>query len=673
MRQELLLEFFSEEIPAKLQQKAVLDAKETFVKILHSYGAEFREVNSFISPRRITIQVSFLIQKTRSLREEKRGPKISAPSSAINGFLNANGKDTSDLIERDGYYYLDLATEGLKTRELIGDMIEDFILKMPWSKSMRWYLEKEKTLSAFWVRPIRSILCIYDTEPLEIYIKSVGLTTCSYTFGHRFLSPGKIQVSDFEDYKRKLEENHVMLDYEKKKNCIDKEITKKAASIGLHMLYDIPLLEEVAGLVEWPFVHIGSIDEKFMKLPLAVLSTSMKVHQKYFTLTYAGSVISPFFGTVTNVPGTDVMYSGFDRVLRARLSDAAFFYKEDLDVTLEAFAQRLSNVVFHEKLGSIAQKVDRMMSIANTREEHRTIALCKADLLTQMVGEFPELQGLMGEIYAKAQGEDSRVCTAIKEHYEPVNTNSNLPYTITGARVSFFDKLDTLVGLLGVGLKPTGSRDPLALRRIAFSIVRLLCDFRENVLTDGTLSWYIETLIDAYSEQGIALEHNTIEIVCEFLIDRLKTYIMDKFDIDSEIVDSVIKSFRSLDFDYRKAIVKAQDLKRLIESENFQIIKEAYKRAIGLIERRFANLTVDSICSIQFENPYMMHLQNSISNQETNPRDISIAVKAAEAVLTACDNVLINDENVDIRLNNLRLIKRFVELVNENIGNLEEL
>ena len=665
MRQELLLEFFSEEIPARFQKKAISDSKEVFLKVLADYGAEFSDIETYVSPRRIAIRVLQLADRTKDTREEKRGPKVSAPKNAIEGFLRANDKDAGDLFEKDGYYYLNIDTTGQNITEIIGEIIEDFIAKMPWQKSMRWYIEEEKTLSTFWMRPLRSILCIFGGRTIETYIKSVGITTGNYTFGHRFLAPDKITVSGFSDYVDKLEKSHVILDFFKKREYIDRELTQKAAAMGLHLSLDEVLLDEVTGLVEYPFIHIGAIEEKFMSLPPIVLSTSMKVHQKYFTLMYPGGVIAPFFATVTNVPGTDLMHEGLERVLRARLSDAMFFYKEDTDATLEAFAQRLSNVVFHEKLGSMAQKADRMMSIANTREEHRAIALCKADLMSQMVGEFPELQGIMGEIYAKVQGEEPEVAQAIRDHYKPVGANDNLPATKTGARVAFFDKLDTLVGFLGVGIYPTGSKDPFALRRAALCVVRLLCDFGEDLLDGESLTWYIETLMTAYSDQGVALEPEIVAEVEKFIVERLKIYMTDRLGIPYDIVEAVVSSFNGLDFDYKLAISKAQKLYELSQLDSFQIVKEAYKRASGVIgDSDVAEGALES-----FVNPDMQRLKEDIDNlQQSDKDDFGMFVKASKSVLNACDNVLINDTDENIKTRNLRLLKTYQNLVRENLG-----
>lgn len=671
MQQELLLEFFSEEIPARLQKKAISDAKEVFSKILKDHGAEFSEINTFVSPRRITIQVIHLLKKTKDLFEEKRGPKVSAPQKAIDGFLKSNGKTSEDLIEKDGYYYLNISTKGIEVVSIMSDLIEEFIANMPWKKSMRWYLEKEQTLSAFWIRPIRSILCLYSGNYVDTYIKSVGLNTCDYTYGHRFLSSEKMHVFDFEDYQSKLEKNHVILDFNKKRNYIEQELVQRAAGIGLCLRMDEELLDEVTGLVEYPFIHIGSIDEKFMDLPPIVLSTSMKVHQKYFTLTYPDSIIAPFFGTVTNIPGTKIMHMGLDRVLRARLSDAMFFYKEDTDVTLEAFTQRLSNVIFHEKLGSMAQKVDRMMSIADTKEEHRAVALCKADLLTQMVGEFPELQGYMGEIYAKVQDEQKEVCIAIREHYKPLGAGDDLPQTKTGARVSFFDKIDTLVGFLGVGIYPTGSKDPFALRRAALSIVRLICDLSYDILDNESLSWYIETLMNSYSDQGIALNPETKIEVESFIVDRLRVYMTDKLDIESDIVDSVISSYNSLDFNYKDAIEKAKNLSELSKLPEFPTIKEAYKRAKGVLAD-YSITDVKELCNLDFQNEYMVDLKNQILQIEKDISNVSLNLifKASQSLLQSCENVLINDPDDAIKNKNLQLFQKFINVVDANIGQI---
>ena len=658
MNKELLIELFTEDIPARLHKKAIADAKELFAKILSEYNANYETVNSFISPRRLSIRVTGLAVVTRPISEIKRGPKVEASEQALNGFLRSNNKTKDDLKERNGYYYLNIENPGREITSLLGDIIEDFITRMPWKKSMHWYLENEKTLSSYWIRPIRSIICIYNDKPVEIYIKSLGLFSGNTTYGHRFLSNKKITVNDFEDYENKLNENKVILDFEKKKSYIENELSQQSASMGLIVKSDKGLLNEVSGLVEYPFMYIGNIDEKFMSLPTEVLSTSMRVHQKYFTLTYPDSNIAPFFATVTNVPVTETMKMGFDRVLRARLSDAMFFYKEDTDVTLEAYANRLSNVVFHEKLGSISQKIDRMMSIANSPEEHRVIALCKADLVSQMVGEFPELQGIMGSIYASVQGEVPEVCEAISDHYKPMGANDSLPKTFLGARISFFDKLDTLVGFLGVGIKPTGSKDPFALRRATVSIIRLVLDLPHNILEDE-FTWYIDTLVTAYSDQGIALSSTVKDDVITFLKDRLTVYISEICSIDFELCNQIINNcdFSNSSLQNIKNEVTKSD--EITKTPSFEIIKGAYKRTSGIIGD-FSPSSEN--CEYTGDNEYMKKLCEGLTNFDNSFENI---VKISNLVLEACDSVLINNPDEIIKNKNFTLLKKYIDVVEQ--------
>jgi glycyl-tRNA synthetase beta chain len=669
MYNELLLEIFSEEIPSRFQSKAIENSKRIFTKILNNYKANFGNVKTYISSRRLTIVVECLTKPTEDLIEERRGPKVSASESAVNGFLSTNGKTVGDLIEKNGYFYLTVERSATDIRSLIPCIITEFIELMPWPKSMRWYIEDQKKLSVPWVRPIRSVLCIYNHIPMNVFIEEIGLTTCDYTYGHRFLSPNPVTVLDFEDYSEKLKDKYVVIDFEKKMSFIRDELVQMAADMGLCLSMDQTLLEEIAGLVEYPFIHIGAIDEKFMKLPQAVLSTSMRVNQKYFTLIYPDSTIAPFFGTVTNVPCTPTIRSGLERVLRARLSDAMFFYKEDTDATLEAFTQRLSSIVFHERLGSVAQKVDRMMSIANTKEEHRAISLCKADLSTQMVGEFPELQGVIGEIYARVQDEDDEVATAIREHYKPIGSNDRLPETHTGSRISFFDKLDTLIGFIGVGISPSGSKDPFALRRAALSIIRMQCE--RDILDGETMSWYIETLISSYSDQGVVLEHGTMKNVQEFMIGRLKVYMSDRLMMDTSIVEAVISSFGSLDFDYKGAVSKAETLDDFSKCDGFQTIRNAFRRANGIIgDEQIVHVPLSGL---KFAEPRMEYLLDHVRKLETPPPQepleiFELSVGASEAVLDACEHVLINDSNPEVRCKNLSLLQLFCKLIIDNIG-----
>ena len=667
---ELLIELFTEDIPAKLHKRAISDAKLTFSKILDKYKAEYDSIETYISPRHLAIRVIGLNGTTKSISTSKRGPKVNADDKIIECFLQANNKTLEELEVKDNYYYANHTKEGSSIESIIKDIIEQFIDTMPWPKSMHWSLENSDELSTFWIRPIRSIICIYNNKTIKCNIESLGIVTSNYTCGHRFLSNNRFEVLNFEDYKNKLEQNYVMIDFYNKRAYIEREMTQKAAAMGLLVKSDESLLDEVAGLVEYPFIYIGNIDEKFMGLPMEVLSTSMKVHQKYFTLTYPDSTIAPFFITVTNVPETNIMHDGFERVLRARLSDAMFFYKEDTDVTLEAYAQRLSNIVFHEKLGTISQKINRLMSIANSTEEHRVISLCKADLVTQMVGEFPELQGIMGDIYAKAQGESDDISIPIREHYKPLGAKDNLPKTFTGARVSFFDKLDTLVGFIGAGIKPTGSKDPFALRRAALSIIRLILDSQYDVLENTDLSWYIETLIESYAEQGIALSHTTIEEVNNFLIDRLAVYLSDKLNINIDICWQVIESYDPLKLNYKIIKDRIIKLNEYYKNNRFEIVENAYKRVNGILNNNELDCKDVKLEEINTENDYMNKLKNALIEINNKQLDINDFISISEIALDVCENVLINDENESIKNNNLALLSKYSHLIKSALGNI---
>jgi glycyl-tRNA synthetase beta chain len=664
----LLLEILSEEIPARFQKRALDDAKKVFARILGEYGVDFDCVSSYVSVRRIAIRVENMLAKTHDINEKKRGPRVSAGESAIIGFLNANGKYREDLVEENGYFYLDVTVPGSDVREILQDIVEEFLSSFPWPKTMRWYIEKAGELSCFWVRPIRSILCIYDGAPIRKFIKSVGLKMGDTTRGHRFLTDNKkLLVTCFDDYVKKLEEAYVMVDYQKKVSYIDLELAKKVAEMGLCIQNDEELLYEVAGLVEYPFVHIGQIEEKFMNLPKEVLSTTMKVHQKYFTLIYPNNIIAPFYGTITNVPETEAMREGLDRVLRARLSDAAFFFKEDTDVSLDAFAQKLSDVVFHERLGSVSQKIGRMLSVSENKEENRAISICKADLVTQMVGEFPELQGIMGGIYALNQEEHQDVAEAITEHYRPNGANDRLPANATGARISFFDKLDTLVGFIGLDVYPTGSKDPYALRRGAFSIIRLICDCEFDVLCGEKLSYFVATLREAYSDQGIQLHPSVVDNVLYFICGRFAKYAEDKLEISSKLVEAVIDSYDDYDFNYRDALEKMRVFNEFSSHRDFPVVQSAYKRAVGVADQQPLPATRIDLSHLKFGNSYMNNARDAMLHLG-DQYEIGEIVDVARLIIEACDNVMMLDKNNDVMVNNLSLLNRFIAIVKELAG-----
>lgn len=692
---EFLLEFFSEEIPAKLHRSAIEDAQSLFAKILKSFNVQYDECQAFVSPRRLVIFVQNMTYSTVDI-ETKRGPRIDAKQEFINGFLRTNNA-TDDMLIKDGdYYFLEIKKECASIDAIISQMISKFIDSMPWKKSMRWYLENESRLSAYWVRPVRSVMCLYNGNVVTTYLDAFGMTTSNKTYGHRFLTNNaEIVVSNFENYKAALEQNYVLIDFHKKRSIIETEIRQVAINMGGIIQDDNDLLDEVAGLVEYPFVHVGQIDEKFMHLPQLFITTVLKTHQKFFTIIYPDSVLLPFYIAVINVPMTSEINAGLEKVTNSRLSDAVFFYKEDTELTLDEFAMRLSNIAFHEKLGTIAQKIARMMLLTNNKQEIRTISICKADLATQIVGEMPELQGDAGEIYARYHGENESVCRSISEHYRPNNVNDVLPTSIIGARISLFDKLDTLVGFFGVGIYPTGTKDQFALRRAAYCIVKLLCDFEacdttcdddsktndncqmhnpcssSELLGNETITDYIHWLIDAYTEQGVTLSSDVCDNVLEFIADRLKVFINTSYNIPHNIIDIVVSSYVDKSLDYKNALYRCKQLYEFTQSapEKFDIIKAAYKRATGIIQND-DNMSHADIRQITFQDKHQIALQDCLvsihDSAEADVFDMSYNLSVLFAGV--CDNVCIRVDDELQCAANIALVNQYIRYIRNSIG-----
>lgn len=481
---DLLLELFSEEIPARMQQAAAKDLERLVVGALADRGLMFEGARAFAGPRRLTLAMSGLPAKQPDTSEERKGPRVGAPEKALEGFLRSAGVFLEQCIRQaDGkgeFYVAVIDRKGRETAEVLAEVLPGTIAKLPWPKSMRWTAAPTR-----WVRPLRGIVCTFDGEivPFEF----AGAASGNVTFGHRFLSHGPIEVRRFEDYEAKLRAAYVILDGAERKESILHEARQKAFALGLELIEDEGLLGEVAGLAEWPVVFMGRIEDRFMDVPPEILQTSMRAHQKYFALRdpKTGSLAARFIvvaGTVARDGGKEIV-AGNERVLRARLSDAKFFWEQDRKRTLEGRVEDLKKIVFHAKLGSQYERVERIEALAgeiaaeigaDVGKAKRAARLCKADLTTGVVGEFPELQGVMGRYYALHDGEDAEVADAIRDHYKPVGPSDNVPSAPVSVTVALADKLDSLVGFFAIEERPTGSKDPFALRRAALGIVRLL-------------------------------------------------------------------------------------------------------------------------------------------------------------------------------------------------------
>jgi len=696
---EFLLEIFSEEIPARMQLRAADDLKKILGDDLKNRGLSFSHVDTYVTPRRLVAVVGGLIDATAGTTEERRGPKIGAPEGAVQGFLKSAGVTIDACEQRDGYYYAHIETRPQQTRDLLPDVVQTVFSKIVWPKSMVWALE-DGTKSQFWVRPVRSVLTVFGGKALSFKIPTLGLVTSNKTQGHRFLKPDAIEVSSFADYQAKLEKSFVILDHQSRQTLIWEGLEALAHQKGLTIQPDEGLLQEVAGLVEYPVPLLGKIESQFMDLPPAVLSTPMRVHQKYFTVLDKQGKIAPYFGVIANTKGADggmKMIKGYERVLRARLSDAAFFYEQDVKVSLEDFAKKLTTIVFQAKLGTLAQKSERlkilMMAQGTTEENVRAATLAKADLLTSMVGEFPELQGVMGEIYATAQGETPEVAAAIREHYQPQGPNDQCPNAPLSVTLGLADKLDTLVGFFGIGEIPTGSKDPFALRRAALGIIRLV---RENNLLDFSLDPLCRQAIEAYQAQGIAFRQDfRAESVLDFINDRLKVALrgegirhdgvtavidheessalinIDEFKKSSEMV-FLEKYIKDRWYNICSLSARAKALQDFLETPDGLALSAAFRRVNGImvaeVERdKYFYVEVDPKHFIEEQEKDLYNqLQNIIGKRNAllDAHDytgwMAQLATLRPVVDSFFDSIKVNHEDQDIRANRLRLLGRLL-------------
>lgn len=524
---DLLLEILSEEIPARMQAKAEADLKKALVDGLKAAGVSGAKAVSMSGPRRLAVAIEGLPAKSEDVREERKGPKVGAPERAVEGFLRGAGlTDIKDAEIRSdpkkGEYYVAIIDKpGRKTSDIIAELVPDIIGSFHWPKSMRW-----GSGSLRWVRPIQSLLCVLDgkTVPFEIE----GIKSGHTTEGHRIMGRGPFKVSGLEDYVAQLGgPGHVRLTREDRRALIEKDARAVCKKAGLELVEDQGLLEEVTGLAEWPVVVMGEMDKAFLDLPPEVIRLSMRTHQKYFAVRERNGALAPKFITVANIEASDggrVIAAGNAKVLSARLDDAKFFFANDTRTGLEAMGEKLSTIQFKEELGSIADKVERIASLARELAPkvgadpdlaERAARLCKNDLVSEMVYEFPELQGVMGRYYALEAAEDEKVANAIRDHYKPQGPSDEVPSDPVSIAVALADKLDTLVGFWAINEKPTGSKDPFALRRAALGVVRIVLENEVRLgfgdLDPDLLSFFADRLKQYLKDKGA--RHDLIDAV----------------------------------------------------------------------------------------------------------------------------------------------------------------
>src|SRR5216683_2808654 len=513
---ELLLELFSEEIPARMQAKAADDLRRMVTDRLVAEGLVYEGAKAFATPRRLALTVHGIPARQSDLKEERRGPRVGGPEAAITGFLKATGLASLEeaKIQRDpkkGDFYVALIEKpGRATVDVLADMLPVVIRTFPWPKSMRWGERSAKPGALQWVRPLHSIVATFgmETEEPEVVKFAVdGVEAAQTTYGHRFMAPAPISVRRFEDYQAKLHAAKVVLEPQGRKDIILADAKQLAFAQGFELIEDQALLDEVAGLVEWPVVAIGTFDREFLSIPGEVIRATIRNNMKCFVVSDPKtSKLTNKFVLTANIEASDggkAIVAGNERVIRARLSDAKFFYETDLKTKLEDRLPKFENIVFHEKLGTQGERIARIERLAaeiaplvgaDVEKAKRAAKLAKADLLTEVVGEFPELQGLMGKYYALAQGEDASVAAASEEHYKPQGPNDRVPTDPVSIAVALADKLDTLIGFWAIDEKPTGSKDPFALRRAALGVIRILLERRVRVKLVSIFDWHSETL-----------------------------------------------------------------------------------------------------------------------------------------------------------------------------------
>ena len=674
---ELLLELFSEEIPARMQARAAEDLTRLVADGLKAAGLAFDSTESHVTPRRLTLAVDGLPTRQEDVIEERKGPRVGAPEQAVQGFMKAAGIDSLDVCEvredkKGSFYVYAMNKPGRATKEVLPEILTAAFGALPWPKSMRWGAHEGR-----WVRPLQGILCVFDGAVVPMAFgpcESAGSAA-----GHRFLAPEPFAVSSFADYKAKLRAAKVMLDAAERRNFIRVEADKLAAAEGLSVEWDEGLLHEVGGLVEWPVVLMGRIDAAFMGLPREVLTTPMKAHQRYFPLLNADGSLAPRFIVVANTETTDggvAVAAGNERVLRARLADAKFFWDQDRKAPLERRVPRLAERVFHAKLGSDLERVERIRKLAavlvpfvpgaDAATVDRAALLAKADLTTEMVFEFTELQGVMGRYYARHDGESDAVAEAIAEHYSPQGPSDDCPSAPTSIAVALADKIDTLVGFWGIDEKPTGSKDPFALRRAALGVIRLIIENGLRVPLFSAFSAAIESYDMAKNGPEFVEKNKLPDDLLSFFADRLKVHLRG-LGVRHDLVSAVFAL--GGEDDLVRLLARVEALGKFLESEDGADLLTAYRRAANIVrieekkDKRSHAGTAETALLRQKEEVVLaeklLGAESGIAEavrEERFDEAMGILARLRGPVDAFFDNVTVNCDEPELRGNRLRLL-----------------
>ncbi len=691
---ELLLELLSEEIPARMQARAAEDLKRLVTDKLKDAGLAFATAQAYAGPRRLTLVVDGLPLAQPDVTEEKRGPRVGAPDAAIQGFLKSAGLVSLDQCEKRDtgkgeFWFAVLRKKRLSVQHVVTEMLTEIISSFTWPKAMRW-----ASTDFVWVRPLRRILCLFNGDVLRV----MPSLNSSVTVGHRFHHPREIEVANFTDYVVKLRDSYVIVDPAERRAIIGEQAERLAKDEGLTVRPDEALLDENVGLVEWPVVLIGRIDERFLNLPTEVLTTSMRVNQKYFSLLDKAGRLAPRFLVVANMEAKDggkAIVAGNERVLWARLADAKFFWEQDQKKKLEERVPSLKDIIFHAKLGSVADKVSRMQALAAELAPHiradvdqvdRAALLAKADLTTGMVGEFPELQGVIGRYYAMHEGETQAVADAIAEHYAPLGPADRCPTAPVSVAVALADKVDSLVGFFTINEKPTGSKDPFALRRAALGAIRLITENKLRLpllpLLE-TAQQLVHTHLGKSGAVGSALREaagwnrlvdSEILALLDFFADRLKVALREK-GVRHDLIAAVFAL--GGEDDLVRLLARVDALKLFLDSEDGSNLLVAYRRASNIVrieekkDGKAYNSGVDAALLRQGEERALHRalVASAEAGGQALAREDFAGAMAALARLrrpvdTFFDKVTVNCGDAELRANRLRLLSEIRATLN---------
>ena len=685
---DLLFELFSEEIPARMQVKAAEDLRRMVTDKLVAEGLVYEGAKAFATPRRLALTVHGIPARQSDLKEERKGPRVGGPEAAVAGFLKATGLASLDeaKIQRDpkkGDFYIALIEKpGRPTLDVLADILPVIVRTFPWPKSMRWGERSAKPGALQWVRPLHAITATFgiETEEPDVVKFSIdGIEAGQTTYGHRFMAPAAINVRRFDDYESKLKAAKVILDPQARKDIILADAKQLAFAQGFELIEDQVLLDEVSGLVEWPVVMMGSFEEEYLAIPDEVIRATIRNNQKCFVVKdpKTGKLTNKFVLTA-NIEASDggkTIVGGNERVIRPRLSDAKFFYETDLKTKLEDRLPKFEQIVFHEKLGTQGTRIKRIEWLAaeiaplvgaDVEKTKRAAHLAKADLLTEVVGEFPELQGLMGKYYALAQGEDASVAAASEEHYKPQGPADRVPTDPVSVAVALADKLDTLVGFWWIDEKPTGSKDPYALRRAALGVIRIILS---NNVRISLLDWAIPAAMVSLGRANVARQVDERSLKSEllsFFADRLKVQLREQ-GARHDLVDAVF-ALGGQD-DLLMVVRRVEALGKFLDSDDGKNLLAGTKRASNILaieekkdKRKFDGAPDAALYSLSEEKTLAKAIDevkaeaSAAVAKEDFAGAMSALAKLRPAVDAYFDKVKVNDDDANVRENRLKLL-----------------